>query len=113
MSSAFELMPPAGFVLSLEKDLTIWTFPSISAWVVATFPPFDASECLGLLLPPRYRGRCRMHRRCGSSWRGECNEGDVLSPYDHRSKGATKGGHLLQVRVRSCEQAGHESSTHL
>ena len=45
MSSALELMPPAGFVLSLRNGAIGRTVPSTRAWVAATLPPADAAEC--------------------------------------------------------------------
>src|SRR5262245_55574078 len=44
MSSADELMPPAGFVLSLTNGAIGRTLPSTRACVVATLPPAAADE---------------------------------------------------------------------
>src|SRR2546423_14473187 len=49
MSSAQELMPPAGLVLSLATGAIVRTRPSTSACGVATLPPCVAAECRSLL----------------------------------------------------------------
>ena len=49
MSSALELMPPAGFVLSLSNGLIGRTLPSTGACGAATLPPAAAAEWRTLL----------------------------------------------------------------
>ena len=44
MSSADELMPPAGLVLSLPNGAIGRTLPSMRAWGVATWPLAAAAE---------------------------------------------------------------------
>ena len=63
MSSAFELMPPAGFVRSLSKGLTGRTAPSTRAWGVATLPGARAPEWATVLpLMPTF-WRMRAHTK--------------------------------------------------
>jgi hypothetical protein len=60
MSSALELMPPAGFVLSLRNGAIGRTTPFTGACVAATFPfAATASECRRLLpvIPTLFRIR--------------------------------------------------------
>ena len=59
MSSAFELMPPAGFVLSESNGFTGATLPSSGACGAATFAPATAAECRTLLpsMPTFFRMR--------------------------------------------------------
>ena len=49
MSSADELMPPAGFVLSLSNGAIGRILPSTGACGAATLPPEAAAECRTLL----------------------------------------------------------------
>ena len=59
MSCAFELMPPAGFVLSESNGFTGTTLPPTGACGVATFAPLVASEWRTLLpvMPTFFRMR--------------------------------------------------------
>ena len=59
MSSAFELMPPAGFVLSESNGFTGATLPSSGACGAATFAPATAAEWRTLLpsIPTFFRIR--------------------------------------------------------
>ncbi len=68
MSSALELMPPAGFVLSLSKGLIARTAPSMGACGLATLPPAAAAECRTLLPRMPTFARIRVATKSSHDW---------------------------------------------
>ncbi len=68
MSSADELMPPAGLVLSLSNGRIARTAPSTGACGVATLPPAAAAECRTLLPVIPTLARMRVATKSSQVW---------------------------------------------
>src|SRR6185295_2483420 len=68
MSSADELIPPAGLVLSLSNGAIGLTVPSIGAWVAATLPPAAAAEWRTLLPVMPTLARMRVPTKVSHDW---------------------------------------------
>jgi hypothetical protein len=68
MSAALELMPPAGFVLSLSNGLITRTVAPMGACGLAMFPPAAAAEWRTLLLFIPTFARTRDPTKSSQDW---------------------------------------------